>query len=153
MITQALVSNGAKVYITGRREEALESTVEKYNNVPGSLHHIVADVSRKDEAVRLAKELEQKEPKGIQLLVNNAGIARDDHTKFSSAGQPRCQIRRPSRSTSSRQRSNNSWTPTRRTSWDNTLCQWLSCHSLQRARAIRQAIRPQLSTLAQSRAR
>ena len=30
----------------------------------------------------------QKEPKGIQLLVNNAGIARDDNTKFSSNGQP-----------------------------------------------------------------
>ena len=25
---------------------------------------------------------------GIQLLVNNAGVARDDNTKFSSAGQP-----------------------------------------------------------------
>jgi NAD(P)-dependent dehydrogenase (short-subunit alcohol dehydrogenase family) len=30
----------------------------------------------------------QKEPKGIQILVNNAGIARDDKTKFSSNGQP-----------------------------------------------------------------
>ncbi|KAK4634034.1 Short-chain dehydrogenase/reductase VdtF [Fulvia fulva] len=88
MITQALVSNGAKVYITGRREDVLENTVEKYGQGPGSLHHIVADVSKKDEAIRLAKEIEQKEPEGIQLLVNNAGIARDDHTKFSSAGQP-----------------------------------------------------------------
>ena len=31
MITQALVSNGAKVYITGRREDALENVVEKYS--------------------------------------------------------------------------------------------------------------------------
>jgi NAD(P)-dependent dehydrogenase (short-subunit alcohol dehydrogenase family) len=30
----------------------------------------------------------QKEPNGIQLLVNNAGIARDDSTKFSTNGQP-----------------------------------------------------------------
>jgi len=36
----------------------------------------------------LYDELRQKEPKGIQLLVNNAGIARDENTKFSSAGQP-----------------------------------------------------------------
>ncbi|EME49351.1 hypothetical protein DOTSEDRAFT_143271 [Dothistroma septosporum NZE10] len=88
MITQALVSNGAKVYITGRREEALQNAVEKYNKGSGSLQYMVADVASKDEAIRLAKELEQKEPKGIQLLVNNAGIARDDNTKFSSAGQP-----------------------------------------------------------------
>lgn len=37
---------------------------------------------------RLVKEIESKEPKGIHLLVNNAGIARDDNTKFSTAGQP-----------------------------------------------------------------
>jgi NAD(P)-dependent dehydrogenase (short-subunit alcohol dehydrogenase family) len=37
---------------------------------------------------RLYDEMCQKEPKGIQLLVNNAGIARDDNTKFSSNGQP-----------------------------------------------------------------
>ena len=37
MITQALVSNGAKVYITGRRHEALESVVDQYNNGPGKI--------------------------------------------------------------------------------------------------------------------
>lgn len=37
---------------------------------------------------RLYDEICQKEPKGIQLLVNNAGIARDDNTKFSTNGQP-----------------------------------------------------------------
>ena len=37
MITQALVSNGAKVYITGRREEALKAVVEKYNTGPGKI--------------------------------------------------------------------------------------------------------------------
>lgn len=31
MITQALVSNGAKVYITGRREEELKTVAEKYS--------------------------------------------------------------------------------------------------------------------------
>ncbi|KAJ9623683.1 hypothetical protein H2203_005945 [Taxawa tesnikishii (nom. ined.)] len=88
MITQALQSNGAKVYITGRREEALESTIKQYSTGPGSIHALPGDVSEKDDAIRLAKELEQKEPKGIHLLVNNAGIARDDNTKFSSNGQP-----------------------------------------------------------------
>lgn len=37
MITQALVSNGAKVYITGRREEALNSVVDQYNTGPGKI--------------------------------------------------------------------------------------------------------------------
>ena len=88
MIAQALVANGAKTYITGRREEALDSTVEQYNTGPGELIALPGDVSSKDECIRLAKEMEQKEPKGIHLLVNNAGIARDDNTKFSSNGTP-----------------------------------------------------------------
>lgn len=82
MITQALVANGAKVYITGRRQEALETTIQKYNTGPGSIHALPGDVASKEGCIKLAKEIEQKEPKGIQLLVNNAGIARDDNTKF-----------------------------------------------------------------------
>lgn len=37
MITQALASNGAKVYITGRREEDLNKVVEKYSTGPGEI--------------------------------------------------------------------------------------------------------------------
>ena len=37
MITQALQSNGAKVYITGRREEALDKVVEQYSTGPGKI--------------------------------------------------------------------------------------------------------------------
>ncbi|KAM0715035.1 hypothetical protein Q7P37_009500 [Cladosporium fusiforme] len=88
MITQALVANGAKVYITGRRQEVLESTVKAYNSGPGSLHALPGDVSNKEGAIKLAKDLESKEPNGFHLLVNNAGIARDDNTKFSANGQP-----------------------------------------------------------------
>lgn len=82
MITQALVANGAKVWITGRREETLDKTVEKYNTGAGSLQSITGDVSTKEGCLKLAEEMKEKEPKGIQLLVNNAGIARDDDTKF-----------------------------------------------------------------------
>jgi NAD(P)-dependent dehydrogenase (short-subunit alcohol dehydrogenase family) len=88
MITQALVANGAKVYITGRREETLEKTVEQYNKGAGSLQSLVGDVSSKEGCLKLAEELGKKEPQGIQLLVNNAGVARDDETKFSSNGEP-----------------------------------------------------------------
>lgn len=82
MITQALVANGAKVYITGRRQEKLEQCAKLYGSGPGSIHPLPADVSDKKDVLRIAKELETKEPKGIQLLVNNAGIARDQNTGF-----------------------------------------------------------------------
>jgi NADP-dependent 3-hydroxy acid dehydrogenase YdfG len=82
MITQALVTNGAKVYITGRRQEVLENTVKTYNTGPGSLHALPGDISTKEGAIQLAKDLSAKESNGIHLLVNNAGIARDDNTKF-----------------------------------------------------------------------
>jgi NADPH:quinone reductase-like Zn-dependent oxidoreductase len=81
MITQALVANGAKVYFTSRREEVLKKTEELYSAGPGKIIPLVADVSSKEDILRLYEEMEKKEPKGIQLLVNNAGIARDDATK------------------------------------------------------------------------
>lgn len=81
MITQALVANGAKVYITSRRDEVLKKTEELYSTGPGKIIPVVADVSDKNGVKKLYDELCEKEPKGIQLLVNNAGIARDDATK------------------------------------------------------------------------
>ena len=88
MITQALASNGAKVYITGRRQEALNTVVEQYNTGPGKIIALPGDISSKDDVKRLAEELASKESKGIHLLVNNAGIAKDDNTRFSKAGTP-----------------------------------------------------------------
>lgn len=88
MITQALIANGATVWITGRREETLEQTVKQYDTGPGKLHALPGDVSKKQECIRLAKEMDQKAPEGLQLLVNNAGIARDQATQFSKAGAP-----------------------------------------------------------------
>ncbi|KAF4629645.1 hypothetical protein G7Y89_g8498 [Cudoniella acicularis] len=69
MITQNLVTNGAKVYITSRRKEALATVVEKYTTGPGEIVALPGDVTKKDE---------------IHLLVNNAGIAQDDNTKYSN---------------------------------------------------------------------
>ncbi|KAL9637861.1 MAG: hypothetical protein Q9204_001708 [Flavoplaca sp. TL-2023a] len=88
MITQALVINGAKVYITGRRQEALKSVVDQYNTGPGEIVALPGDISQKEDVKRLAEEVASKESNGIHLLVNNAGIARDDNTRFSKAGKP-----------------------------------------------------------------
>lgn len=82
MISQALVANGAKVYITGRRKEVLEQTIQSHGAGAGSLHALPGDINSKEGCVQLARDIAAKEPKGFQLLVNNAGIARDDNTKF-----------------------------------------------------------------------
>lgn len=44
MITQALVANGAKVYITSRRDEVLKKSGELYDSGPGQIIPIQADV-------------------------------------------------------------------------------------------------------------
>jgi NAD(P)-dependent dehydrogenase (short-subunit alcohol dehydrogenase family) len=50
------------------------------NSLPG-------DITSKDEIKRLVSEVEKQEERGVHLLVNNAGIARDDNTKYSN-GKP-----------------------------------------------------------------
>lgn len=75
MATQALASNGAKVYITGRTREKLDRVVEMYNkNISGEIIAIPGDVSSKDGIQALVKELEGKE-KCLCILVNNAGVS------------------------------------------------------------------------------
>jgi threonine dehydrogenase-like Zn-dependent dehydrogenase len=44
MITQALVANGAKVYITSRRDEVLDKTTELYNDGAGKIIPLQGDV-------------------------------------------------------------------------------------------------------------
>jgi NAD(P)-dependent dehydrogenase (short-subunit alcohol dehydrogenase family) len=45
------------------------------------------DITSKDEIKRLVEEVEKQKSKGVHLLVNNVGIARDDNTKYSN-GKP-----------------------------------------------------------------
>ncbi|KEF54448.1 gluconate 5-dehydrogenase [Exophiala aquamarina CBS 119918] len=86
MATQALATNGAKVYIVGRTEEKLEKVAETYGkDIPGSIIPIVADVSKKDEIKKLVDTISSKE-KCLCILVNNAGIALNtQQTEASSA--------------------------------------------------------------------
>ena len=90
MIKQALAANGARVYITGRRTEALSRVVDVHSpkSGNGSILPLPGDVSQKQEVIRLASTITEREPNGIQLLVNNAGIARDNNTRMSLAGSP-----------------------------------------------------------------
>jgi len=93
MITQALVANGATVYITGRRKEALDAVVQNYakkgGDNAGDIIAVVCDITKDEDVKRVAAEIAEKEPKGIHLLVNNAGVAKEKElTSFSNVGEP-----------------------------------------------------------------
>lgn len=49
----------------------------------------MADISNKEEVERIASEVTSKEPRGIQLLINNAGIAKDEETRYEANSQPK----------------------------------------------------------------
>lgn len=80
MATQALASNGAKVYITGRRVEALEAAAQAHNPSFSSGGKIVplgpCDVRKKDDLEHIVGELRTTHgERQVHLLVCNAGIA------------------------------------------------------------------------------
>src|ERR1700759_3323601 len=76
MAAQALAANGAKVYITGRRREALENA-SKWHGATGSgriIPAICCDVTKKDELQKLVDDVSSRE-KHLDLLVTAAGIS------------------------------------------------------------------------------
>ncbi|XXH01645.1 Vacuolar protein sorting-associated protein 74 [Hypoxylon texense] len=79
MIAQTLAANGAKVYITGRRADVLETSAsahgsaEKLGGSGGSIVPIVMDITSKESIKSVVAEITQKEGY-LDLLVNNAGI-------------------------------------------------------------------------------
>ncbi|EUC32734.1 hypothetical protein COCMIDRAFT_99935 [Bipolaris oryzae ATCC 44560] len=76
MAAQALAANGAKVYITGRRQEALETAAKSHNPDEGGqiIPLSPCDVTKKDDLERMYQELASKE-KYINLLVASAGVS------------------------------------------------------------------------------
>ena len=75
MAVQALAVNGAKVYIVGRTAEKLETVAKTYGqDISGSIHPLVADISKKDDIVNLYKQISQQE-EHLDILINNAGIS------------------------------------------------------------------------------
>lgn len=76
---QALAANGAKVYITGRREEVLKASAEAHGT-DEALHHsggaivpLQMDVTSK-ESIEKAVGVISAQDKYVNVLVNNAGI-------------------------------------------------------------------------------
>ncbi|KAI5779504.1 hypothetical protein EDC01DRAFT_621326 [Geopyxis carbonaria] len=84
MIAQGLAKNGATVYITGRRKEALDTVVKAYSGKSegdGKIIGIPCDITKKDQLSALVQQITSAEPQGINLLVNNAGVAPEDSTR------------------------------------------------------------------------
>jgi len=72
MIAAGFCGNGAKVYITSRKDtSAYAKTLSERG--PGVAISIQSDLSKPEQVIALGKELEEKEPNGIDVLVNNAG--------------------------------------------------------------------------------
>ncbi|KAG1743178.1 NAD(P)-binding protein [Suillus paluster] len=75
MIATALESNGATVYIVGRRLEVIEKAA-KENNKFGKLIPLQGDITSRQSLTKLAETVRARHGY-IDLLVNNAGIARN----------------------------------------------------------------------------
>jgi len=77
MCAQTLSQNGAKVYIVGRRMEALQAAAKLYGqglSSGGSIVPIQADVTDQSSIDTLAATLTKQESK-LDFLINNASIA------------------------------------------------------------------------------
>ena len=69
-IAQCMISAGAKVVITGRREHALKDSIETLGE---SAHYVVNDVTELSSLEGLVEDIEARFGP-IDILVNNAGI-------------------------------------------------------------------------------
>jgi NADP-dependent 3-hydroxy acid dehydrogenase YdfG len=78
MIAQAYANNGARVYITSRREETLRASASKWGatlaHPKGKIIPVQADITDKESIQGLVKEIGGKEGH-VDVLVNNAGIS------------------------------------------------------------------------------
>jgi NAD(P)-dependent dehydrogenase (short-subunit alcohol dehydrogenase family) len=72
MITHALVSAGAKVYIASRKFEACQKAAESVAALPGICVPFATDLATEDGVVSLAKFIDENESR-LDILVNNSG--------------------------------------------------------------------------------
>ncbi|KAJ7288521.1 hypothetical protein C8J57DRAFT_1047080 [Mycena rebaudengoi] len=72
MISQGLATNGAKVYITGRRKEVLDKVVDQWDKQNGTIIAVQMDVTSRESIMEVKKLIQEKEGK-LHILVNNAG--------------------------------------------------------------------------------
>ncbi|KAJ1983970.1 hypothetical protein H4R33_004551 [Dimargaris cristalligena] len=74
MIAQGFVANGAKVYISSRKASVCDEVARELNKQgPGQCLSLPADIQEIEQVKKLVSALNEKEPKGIDVLINNAG--------------------------------------------------------------------------------
>lgn len=83
-ITSGFVQNGAKVYITGRRQQVLEGAAKE---IGGDIIPIRGDVGTKEGCKAIADALSTKETK-LDILINCAGVMRAYKTAIKNHDNP-----------------------------------------------------------------
>lgn len=74
MIATAFITNGAKVYLTGRSSKDLSSATEALSSTGRHAPiPIPADLQKLDDCKALVSKITEAEPAGIHVLINNAG--------------------------------------------------------------------------------
>jgi NAD(P)-dependent dehydrogenase (short-subunit alcohol dehydrogenase family) len=73
-IAEWLARDGADVIVTGREKNAVTASVEEIESLGARAWGVTADLSRVDEAHRLAKAALAAAPQ-VDLLINNAGMS------------------------------------------------------------------------------
>ena len=76
MITSGFLANGAKVYITARKEEALNLKAKELTDLYGvECIPFSGDLSNQEGIQQLVEFINDAEPDGLDYLINNAGAA------------------------------------------------------------------------------
>jgi len=73
MISEGLVRNGVRVYITARKAEACDKAAQELSTF-GDCISLPADLSDEDSMMSFVREIEEREPQ-LDILINNAGAA------------------------------------------------------------------------------
>jgi dehydrogenase/reductase SDR family protein 7B len=73
-IAIAFAKREARIVISGRNEDTLNSTAEELKKFTSDVHTVKADVSNENDCVRLINETLNRFG-GIDILINNAGIS------------------------------------------------------------------------------
>ena len=75
-VAALLAEHGAAVVVSGRDAARLQNAVQELEERGASVHGVVADAARREDADRLVAAAKERYG-GLDLLVNNAGITRD----------------------------------------------------------------------------